>query len=148
MRVEKDFKEFIESLNDHEVHYLIVGGYAFSFHAEPRFTKDLDVFVAGTVENASRLMKALENFGFGGIGLKKEDFMAPGRVVQLGNAPLRIDIVTSIDGVDFGHAWGNRVAGTYGGISANFISRADLIKNKLAVGRKQDIADVEKLEKT
>lgn len=147
MRIEKDFKEFIELLNKNEVRYLVVGGYAFSFHAEPRFTKGLDFFIDTSDENASRLMAALAELGFGDTGLKVEDFKKPGVVVQLGNAPVRIDIVTSIDGVTFEPAWSNRVIGDFGGAPTSFISKEDLRKNKLASGRKQDLADLEKLEK-
>lgn len=147
MRIEKDFKEFIALLNKHEVRYLVVGGYAFSFHAEPRFTKDLDFFIDTSEENASRLMHALTEFGFGGTGLEAGDFRKPGIVVQLGNAPVRIDIVTSMSGVTFEPAWSNRVVVDFGGVPACFISKEDLLKNKLAAGRKQDLADAEKLEK-
>jgi hypothetical protein len=146
MRIEKDFKEFIESLNRSEVRYLIVGGFAYSYYVEARFTKDIDFFIEVSEENASRLMKALTDFGFGQCGLKEEDFRQSDRIIQLGYAPVRIDIVTSIPGVEFQAAWENRVLGHYGGIPTWFISKADLIRNKKATGRKIDLADVEKLE--
>ncbi|HEX7501798.1 MAG TPA: nucleotidyltransferase [Acidobacteriota bacterium] len=147
MRVEKDFAEFIALLNKNSVRYLVVGGYAFSFHAEPRFTKDIDFFVDGTEENAERLLNVLAELGFKDIGLKKDDLTKPGNIVQLGVAPVRIDLMTSVTGLDFAQGWGNRVTGTYGAVPAFFISKADLIQNKIATGRKQDLSDVEKLQK-
>lgn len=147
MRVEKDFKEFIALLNKNRVRYLIVGGFAYSFYAEPRFTKDIDIFIESSKENAEKILKSIKNFGFTDITLTYKDFLEPDQIIQLGIAPLRIDIITSIRGVDFQSAWKNRVIGRYGDIETYFISKADLIKNKQASGRKQDLADIEKLEK-
>jgi hypothetical protein len=147
MRIEKDFKEFIALLNKNNVRYLIVGGYAFSYHAEPRYTKDIDFFIDNSETNAEGLLKALAEFGFQSIGLSKDDFIKPGDIVQLGVPPVRIDLMTSITGLEFAAAWENRVAGTFGDIPAFYISKSDLILNKTAVGRKQDLVDVEKLQK-
>jgi hypothetical protein len=147
MRVENDFKEFIELLNEHKVRYLIIGGFAYSFYAEPRFTKDIDFYIDTSSVNVNKILKVLEKFGFKDVGLTKEDFQQPKQIIQLGNAPLRIDIVTSIDGVSFKEAWNNRTSGKYGNLKAYFISKSDLIKNKKATGRAQDIADIEKLKK-
>ena len=147
MRIEKDFKEFIALLNKNSVRYLIVGGYAFSFHAEPRYTKGIDFFLEGSEENAGKLLNALAGFGFTDIGLSKTDFIKPGDIVQLGVPPVRIDLMTSVTGLDFAAAWENRVTGKYGGIQAFFISKADLIQNKMAVGRKQDLSDIDRLQK-
>jgi hypothetical protein len=147
MRIEKDFKEFIGLLNKNSVRYLIVGGYAFAFHAEPRFTKDIGFYVERSEENAERLLNALAGFGFKNIGLEKDDFIKSENIVQLGVPPVRIDLMTSVTGLDFAPAWENRVTGSYGDIPAFFVSKADLIRNKMAVGRKQDISDVEKLQK-
>lgn len=147
MKIEKDFKEFIELLNRHNVRYLIIGGFAFSFYAEPRYTKDIDFLIDITPENAGALINALNDFGFGSVGLKKDDFLSHGQIIQLGNAPVRIDIITSAAAVTFSSAWKNRTIGKYGDVPANFISKSDLIKNKKASGRKQDIADIEKLKK-
>jgi hypothetical protein len=147
MRVENDFKKFIELLNEHKVRYVIVGGFAYSFYAEPRFTKDIDFYIDSSSANANKMLRVLEKFGFKDVGLTKNDFQQPDQIIQLGNAPLRIDIVTSIDGVNFKQAWNNRTTGKYGNLKANFISKSDLIKNKRASGRAQDIADVEKLKK-
>jgi len=147
MKIEKDFKEFIGLLNKYKARYLIVGGYAFSFYAEPRFTKDIDFFVDGSEENAERLLKVLSAFGFKDLALTKDDFIKPGDVVQLGVAPVRIDLMTSVSGINFASAWKNRVTGRFGGISAYFISKSDLIRNKAAVGRMQDLSDIEKLQR-
>jgi Nucleotidyltransferase of unknown function (DUF6036) len=147
MKIENDFKEFIALLNKNSVRYLIVGGYAFSFHAEPRFTKDIDFFLEHSEENAERLIKALAAFGFKDIGLSKKDFIKPGEVVQLGLPPVRIDLMTSLTGLNFAAAWKNRVTGRYGDVPAYFISKNDLIRNKRALGRKQDLSDIEKLQK-
>ena len=147
MKIEKDFKEFIELLNSNKVKYLIVGGFAFSYYAEPRFTKDIDFFVEVEKNNSKKIIKTLNEFGFGEIGLKEEDFLKTNNIIQLGYAPLRIDIITSITGVLFKTAWENKVTGKYGNISCNYISKEDLIQNKKASGRPQDIADVKKLAK-
>ncbi|MFC2158206.1 DUF6036 family nucleotidyltransferase [Acidobacteriota bacterium] len=147
MNVEKDFREFIALLNRHDVRYLIIGGFAYSFYAEPRYTKDIDILIDISPENAERLMKALKDFGFADTALSQKDFLEPGQVIQLGVAPVRIDILTSIKGIDFMNLWENRAAGRYGDIGVHFISKNDLIRIKRVSGRNQDIADIEKLEK-
>ena len=147
MKTESDFREFIALLNKNNVEYLIVGGYAYSFYAEPRFTKDIDFFINRSDENAQKLMDALHEFGFDNVGLKASDFMEPGQMIQLGHAPVRIDIITSIHGVVFEEAWKNRIQGNYGDIPAWFISKNDLLANKRSLGRLQDLADIDKLEK-
>jgi len=101
MKTEKDFVAFIALLNSHKVRYLIIGGYAYSYHAEPRFTKDIDFFIDRTKRNAGRLIAVLRDFGFGELGLRSGDFEQPEKLIQLGYAPLRIDIATSISGVNF-----------------------------------------------
>jgi hypothetical protein len=120
----------------------VVGAHAVAFHAKPRFTKDFDLFVEPSEENAARLLRALDDFGFGSLGLGLADFTSPGKVVQLGVAPARIDIATAIDGITFAEAWAGRVAGTYGRQPVWYIGRADLIRNKTAAGRPQDLADL------
>ena len=146
MKVEKDFRDFIGLLNRNDIHYLIIGGFAYSFYAEPRFTKDIDILIEQSMENAKKILKALKDFGFTDIGLTEKDFLETGQVIQLGVAPIRIDILTSIKGMDFPSFWDNRVVGRYGDIDVFFISKQDLIKCKQASGRKQDLADIEKLE--
>jgi len=147
MRVEKDFKEFIESLNKNNVRYLIIGSFALSYYSEPRYTKDIDILVDSTASNADRLMTAIREFGFSDIELGSRDFLEPDQVIQLGIAPLRIDLLTSLKGIPFADAWDRRTTGQYGDIPAFYISKQDLIDHKKLVGRKQDLADIEKLTK-
>ncbi len=146
MKTTQDFKEFITLLHEHKVQYVIVGGYAFAIHAEPRFTKDLDVFIKPDSENADKLVRVLKQFGFESIELKIDDFIEEDQVIQLGYPPLRIDILTGISGVDFEEAWKNRVEGEYDGQIAYFIGKNELRKNKLATGRASDLQDAEKLK--
>jgi hypothetical protein len=147
MRLEKDFKEFIESLNKNSVRYLIIGSFALSYYSEPRYTKDIDILVDSTASNADRLMTAIREFGFSDIELGSRDFLEPDQVIQLGIAPLRIDLLTSLKGIPFADAWDRRTTGQYGDIPAFYISKQDLIDHKKLVGRKQDLADIEKLTK-
>ncbi|MFO1423793.1 MAG: hypothetical protein U1F70_09105 [Candidatus Competibacteraceae bacterium] len=97
----QDFKEFVELLNKHNVEYLIVGGYAVGIHGYPRYTGDLDVWINATVENARKMVRVLDDFGFSSFGLTEGDFTKPGNVIQMGCPPFRIDVLTTIDGVDF-----------------------------------------------
>ena len=145
MKIPEDFKELLRFLNSQNVEFLIVGGYALAFHGVPRFTGDLDLFVATSTANAKQLILALEKFGMGSLGLKSEDFMSPDTVVQLGYPPLRIDILTEISGVKWDQAWRNRVSIDLDGIRLNFLSREDLIENKKAVGRHVDLGDLDRL---
>jgi Nucleotidyl transferase of unknown function (DUF2204) len=133
-------------LNAQSVKALIVGGYAVAFHAKPRFTKDIDLFVEPHPDNAQRLLRALSDFGFGAVDLGVDDFTTPGRVVQLGLAPNRVDLMTAIDGVSFAEAWTGRVSGLFGAVPVFYIGKAELVRNKRATGRAQDLADVEALE--
>lgn len=129
----------------HRVRALIVGAHAVAFHAKPRFTKDIDILVEPCPENAASLVAALEEFGFGEIGLTPSDFVEPGRIVQLGFPPSRIDIITSIGGVSFEEAWSGRVSGTYGSQEVLYIGKAELIRSKRAAARPQDLVDVANL---
>ena len=142
----QDFREFLKSLNDNHVRYLVIGGYAVAYHGHPRYTKDLDVWIASDKENAARIIKALDDFGFASLGLKEEDFLEPGQVIQLGYPPKRIDLLTSILGVNFETCYPKRVQVEIDGIQVNFIDLENLKKNKKAVGRHQDLADIENLE--
>lgn len=145
MRLDPDFRDFVELFTANEVRFLVVGGYAVAAHGLPRFTGDLDAWVWVNSENASRIVRSLEAFGFSGLGLTESDFNQPDRVVQLGYPPYRIDILTSIDGVEFDDAWTRRVVLDLDGIDVPFIGRDDLLANKRAAGRPQDVADVERL---
>jgi len=142
----QDFKEFIESLNANLVRYLVVGGYAVAFHGHPRYTKDLDVWVECSRENAQALIRALAQFGMGSLGLSEEDFIIPDQVIQLGYPPNRIDILASIPGVDFSECYARRVEISLDGVNVNFIDLEHLRQNKKASGRIQDLADLENLE--
>ncbi|MFH2064217.1 MAG: DUF6036 family nucleotidyltransferase [Pseudomonadota bacterium] len=142
----KDFKEFIELLNEHKVRYLVVGGYAVAFHGHPRYTKDLDVWIDLSPENADNIIKALEKFGFGSLGLKPEDFLESDQIVQLGYPPNRIDILTTLTKIKFEDCYRARVEVEIQGVKINFIDLENLKQNKRATGRPQDLADAESLE--
>lgn len=137
--------EFIGLLNSLKVECLVVGGHAVAFHGHPRFTGDIDFFIRATTENADRVLRALDAFGFGSIGITAADLTAPGQVVQLGRPPNRIDILTSISGVDFESAWASRAPAELDGHPVNFIGIDELLSNKLASGRPKDLADAAKL---
>ena len=141
----RDFKEFTESLNENDVRYLVVGGYAVALHGHPRYTKDLDVWIGFERENLSKLIEALDDFGFGSLGLSIADF-EPDQIVQLGYPPNRIDILVSLEGVDFDTCYESRVQVDIDGVIVNFIDLDSLRKNKRATGRAQDLADAENLE--
>ncbi len=145
MEVQQDFKKLFECLNANQVEYLIVGGYALAFFGAPRFTGDMDVFVNPTATNGKRIMAALEQFGFGSLDLTPQDFELPNQVIQLGVPPVRIDLITSISGVDWEQATTNRITGIYGGQEVFYISKADFVTNKQATGRHKDLADIEAL---
>jgi hypothetical protein len=146
MVLNKDFREFIELLNENEVKYLIVGGYAVGFHGYPRYTKDLDIWILAAHENSQKIMNALKQFGFGHAELKKEDFLKSGNFVQLGYPPNRIDLVMSCDGVDFETCYKSKIQIEVEGLKINFIDLDNLKKNKKASGRLQDLADLDNLE--
>lgn len=146
MTINPDFREFVELLNVHEVRFLIVGGYAVAFHGHPRYTKDLDVWIDRARDNAERLMNALQAFGFGAIDLTADDFLEPEQVIQLGYPPHRIDLVTNLKGVDFATCYASKIAEEIAGTVVSFIDLEHLKKNKRAVGRHQDLADLENLE--
>lgn len=142
----QDFKEFIQSLNDKRVRYLVVGGYAVALHGHPRYTKDIDIWIEMSLENAGKIISALEQFGFTSLGLQEADFLTPGQVIQLGQPPNRIDLLCSASGVDFAACYESRVTVEIEGVHVNFISLEDLRKNKAVSGRYQDLADLENLE--
>ena len=145
MRLPKDLREFVASLNSNEVEYVIVGAFALAFHGLPRYTGDIDILVRPALENAQKLTKAISAFGFASVGLAAADFLQPGRVIQLGLAPNRIDLLTSITGLDFDEVWQHRVLSELDGLPVAFIGKGSLIKNKRATGRAQDKADLEAL---
>ena len=142
----RDFKEFIQSLNANHVRYLVIGGYAVAFHGHPRYTKDLDIWLDLTTDNATLMVNALEQFGFGSLGLQPGDFLVPGQIIQLGYPPHRIDLLTSLEDMDFQECYHSRIEVTISGVSVNFIDLPNLKKSKKAAGRYQDLADLENLQ--
>ena len=145
MPLPEDWRAFIESLDSNGVEYLIVGAVALAHHGLPRYTGDLDVLIRNSAENTKRLETALADFGFAKLGLKAADFVESSRVIQLGVAPNRIDILTSITGVSFDEAWCDREEADLGGTRVKLIGRQALIRNKRATGRPRDQADLEAL---
>lgn len=141
-----DFKEFIQLLNENQVKYLVIGGYAVAVHGHPRYTKDIDIWIEMTAENADRLLTALNQFGFGSLGLSPQDFQSPDQIIQLGYPPNRIDLITTPDGIDFDICYASKLEITINDIPVQFIDLNNLKKNKKASGRLQDLADLENLE--
>ena len=140
-----DFSDLLVALNEESVEYLIVGGYAVIKYTEPRFTKDIDIWVNATPENAERVIRALSKFGAPLSGVGPDDFTDPDVFFQIGVSPTRIDVIVGIDGLEFADCWTRRETATWDDIEAKFISIHDLIKNKEKVGRPQDRIDVENL---
>ncbi len=147
MPLSKDLFEFVESLNKNEVEYLVVGAFAVAWHGYPRFTGDIDFFVRPAPANAKAVIRALQMFGFGSLPITAEDLSQTNKVIQLGCQPNRIDLITSISGVEFDRAWSNRVAGKLDGIDVYYIGLADLIRNKESTGRPKDLGDASELRK-
>ncbi len=142
----KDYKEMLQCLLEENVRFLLVGAYAVAVHGFPRATKDIDFFVWATPENAANLMRALTKFGTPLHDISEADLSSEGVVFQIGNSPRRIDIITNISGVKFEQAYANKTIISIEGIEVPVISLEDLIANKRASARTQDLADVEKLE--
>ena len=142
---ERDFEELLRLFNKHRVRYCIVGAYAVAFHGRPRYTKDLDILVEPAIENGRKIVTALKAFGFGTLKVRPEDFVQAGRFVQLGYEPVRIDLLTVIEGCSFEQVWKHRVQGRYGRQRAWFIGQDELVRNKQLSGRRQDRVDLETL---
>lgn len=142
-----DYSELLHELSAHSVEFLVVGAHALAVYGPMRATKDLDVWVRPTPENAARVVEALRSFGAPLQGLTDADLSTPGVVFQIGIDPVRVDILTAIDGVEFEDAWVDRQETSFEGERVNVLSRDHLIRNKRASGRLQDLADVESLEK-
>lgn len=147
LRAEKDFEEFIELLNKHNVEYMIVGAYALALYTRPRNTGDIDIFINNSANNAKLILNVIKEFGFENAGIEANDFTIKGRIVQLGVSPVRIDILNEIDGINFSEAYQRIEKFQFGNAAANFISRADIIKNKRSSNRKKDQVDLDELEK-
>jgi hypothetical protein len=146
MLTSPDFKDLLKIFKKHNIRYLIVGGYAVMKYTEPRFTKDLDVFIATDKENADRVYSALKEFGAPLENLTSDDFAHQGYFYQMGSPPLRVDIMMSIPGIEFDEAWKDRKFVELDDLSIPFISRTDLIRAKEASGRPQDDIDLERLK--
>lgn len=147
MKVEKDYEDLLRLFNKNKVRYCIVGAYAVAYYAQPRYTKDIDILVEPEIENARRIVKSLEEFGFKNVGLTEKDFIRENKIVQLGYGPMRVDILTSIKGVSFKDIWPRKRSARYGKQKVFFIGLGELIKSKKASKREQDKADLEILNK-
>ncbi|MDQ7781210.1 MAG: hypothetical protein RDV41_16065 [Planctomycetota bacterium] len=145
MEVQPDFRELLALFNKHNVEYMIVGGYALAFHGAPRYTGDLDIYIRPDSLNARRIMAAMEEFGFGSVGLTSADFEKPDNIIQLGVPPVRVDIITSLTGVSWESASEKRVTGQYSDVKVYYIAREQFIRNKQSMGRQKDLADIEAL---
>lgn len=143
--VEKDYEELLRLLNKNKVRYCIIGAYAVAFYAKPRYTKDIDILVEPDMRNAHRIVKALGEFGFKSLGLTEKDFGQKNKIIQLGYEPVRVDILTSIEGCSFREVWKNKRTSRYGRQKVFFIGIDELIKNKEASNRKLDKVDLDSL---
>lgn len=146
LKIENDFVDFVKLCNEYSVQYLVVGGYAVSIHGYPRATKDFDICIKISEENAAKMVEVINEFGFSSLKLKKEDFLKRDFITQLGHEPVRIDILNDIDGVTFDEAFKNKKVISYKGTDINFIGYNDLLRVKEKAGRPQDIADLSKLK--
>lgn len=146
MAFNNDWRELLAHFHTHKVEFVIVGAHALAHHGAPRATGDLDLLLRPTEANARRVLLALADFGFGSLDIKVEDLSKAQRVVQLGFPPFRIDLLTTLTGLTWDEVAAGVVASTYGDVPVGILGRAELIRNKRALGRLQDLADVERLE--
>jgi len=147
LNLPSDFRDLLEILSRNRVEYMVVGGYALSLYASPRATGDIDLFIKIDPENAKRILRSLEEFGFGSLDVSEEDLLTPAQIIQLGYPPNRIDFLTSIEGVSWEEAFGNRKQVIQNGLTLSVIGKEELIKNKLSTGRLKDMADAEQIRK-
>jgi hypothetical protein len=140
-----DFKEFLKLLKEHDVHYLLIGGYAVGYHGYARATEDMDIWVAIQPENARKLVSVLKEFGFDHPDLNTDLFLKENKIIRMGYPPMRLEITTSISGVEFAECYQARITDELDGVEVNLIDLDNLKKNKKASGRTKDIADIEKL---
>src|SRR5262245_17240626 len=146
MELAPDFDAFIASLTAHGVEFVVVGAYALAFHGAPRFTGDLDILVRPSLENAARLLEALEAFGFPVPDLSPETIADRRRMLQMGVPPVQIHVMSAISGVEWGEVWSDRVEGILGRNHVSFLGRETFLRNKRAAGRPKDLADIDALE--
>lgn len=142
-----DFRDLLRSLHECEVRYLVAGGYAVIHHSQPRYTKDIDIWLEPSAENARKLMRAFLKFGIPMTGVTEADFAAPGTQFNLGVPPCAVDLLTTIPGLEFGAAWANRVISEENDFPIYYLGKADLIKAKKKAGRPQDLADLDELRR-
>jgi hypothetical protein len=147
MKVEKDYEEILKLFNSHRVKYCIIGAFAVAFYARPRYTKDIDILIDSSPENAERIIRALAEFGFEDLDLSEDDLCQEGNIIQLGYEPLRVDIVTSLSSISFNQVWKNKVSADYGREKVHFIGLDDLIQTKKQSSRPQDKVDLDLLVK-
>lgn len=145
MFVNSDFTELMNLFNANKVRYLIIGGYALIQYSEPRYTKDLDIWISTDQDNAAAVYKTLKEFGAPLVELTEKDFAKEGYFYQMGRPPMRVDILMGIPGVEFEKAWSRRLEVDFDGLEVKFISKEDLISAKLASGRPQDLIDAQSL---
>ena len=147
MKLPQDFKEFIELLNKHNVKYLLVEGYAVSYYSQPKLTQDIDIWVESSNQNAKKILEVLKEFGFSEFDIQIQDLTLPNQIIQLGHPPMRIDILTTISGVDFEEAYKAKIQDKYLEINVDLISIEDLVKNKEKAGRDKDQFDLKWMKK-
>lgn len=148
MLLSSDFEDLFKILNDHKVRYLVVGGYAVIYYTQPRYTKDIDIWIIPEINDVEKVYSALAHFGAPLRGIKPEDFKNKKMILQIGVAPVRIDILVNIEGVDFKDAWKNRRRTKYGKTPINIIGPKEIVKAKKMAGRPQDKLDLEQLKKS
>ncbi len=142
----RDFKEFLQLMNLKKIEYLVIGGYAVGYHGYPRATGDLDIWIAINEQTAMKMVEVLKEFGVDPPELQKELFLKEQKVIRMDAPPMRLVILTSIDGVDFEACFNNRLIVDFGDFGVNIISKSDLLINKRASGRPQDLVDFDKLQ--
>jgi hypothetical protein len=145
--IDNDYKDMLLALLAENVKFMLVGGYALAAHGYPRFTYDLDFFIMASPENASAIIRALKRFGAPLMGVSEADFEKEGEVFQIGVPPIRIDIITKINGVSFADAYPRALVTEWEGVTVHVLSLQDLLTNKRATGRKKDLGDIELLER-
>jgi hypothetical protein len=144
MNIHPDFRDFIISLQDSNVTFLIVGAYALARHGTPGFTGELDVWIKPDAENALALLTSLQNFGFSSLKITEEDILS-GQTIQLGYPPVRIDLQTKLTGLATDEIWDGKVEGSFGDLTVYYLGKESLIKNKRALGRNKDLADIDSI---
>ncbi|HAM36967.1 MAG TPA: hypothetical protein DEB40_07035 [Elusimicrobia bacterium] len=144
MKIHPDFSDFIAALNRHRVEFVIVGAFDLAFLGSPRYTGDMDVWIRPTAPNARALLRAIEDFGLKSLALAEQDVLS-GKIIQMGYPPVRIDLLTLLDGLTADEIWASRQKGPLGGHTVNYMGRAAFVKNKRAAGRQKDLADLEAL---